>query len=143
MPATPHRTNSSPAPPHPPGPAQAAPGCALDLAAGRVAYDRCLPVEGVGSGFWLLWSLLPSPGGAPLVRWGMNSSAPGYVAMAYPPDPEPDTGGRRRQQARSGRGGAWAPRHGRRGDPGGGVSGGSGGAARPCRVRRPPAPQAS
>lgn len=74
-------------------PPQAGSGCALDLVAGRVEFERCLPVEGVGSGFWLLWTVLPSAGGAALVRWGMNSSASGYVAFAYPPDPEPETGG--------------------------------------------------
>lgn len=65
----------------------------LELGAGPVEYDRCLLIDGIGSGFWLLWSLLPSSGGATVVRWGMNSSASGYVALAYPPDPEPDTGG--------------------------------------------------
>ncbi|KAI7840047.1 hypothetical protein COHA_006253 [Chlorella ohadii] len=72
--------------------AQAVPGCVLELGAGPVEYDRCLLIDGIGSGFWLLWSVLPSSGGATTVRWGMNSSASGYVAFAYPPDPEPDTG---------------------------------------------------
>lgn len=72
--------------------ARAVSGCVLELGAGPVEYDRCLLIDGIGSGFWLLWSLLPSSGGATVVRWGMNSSASGYVALAYPPDPEPDTG---------------------------------------------------
>ncbi len=71
---------------------QAVPGCVLELGAGPVEYDRCLLIDGIGSGFWLLWSVLPSSGGATTVRWGMNSSASGYVAFAYPPDPEPGTG---------------------------------------------------
>jgi hypothetical protein len=72
--------------------AHAAPGCTLELGAGPVDYDHCLPIDGIGSGFWLLWSVLPSSGSTTVVRWGMNSSASGYVAFAYPPLPEPDTG---------------------------------------------------
>ncbi|PRW44294.1 cytochrome b561 and DOMON domain-containing protein [Chlorella sorokiniana] len=73
-------------------PPLAAPGCTLELGAGPVDYDHCLPIDGIGSGFWLLWSVLPSSGSTTVVRWGMNSSASGYVAFAYPPLPEPDTG---------------------------------------------------
>lgn len=84
-------------------PPQAVPGCTLELGAGPIEYDHCLPIDGIGSGFWLLWSMLPSSNGANLVRWGMNSSASGYVAFAYPPDPEPDTGGCWGQVAGNGR----------------------------------------
>lgn len=81
--------------------AQGTSGCSLELSTGSVAFDYCVPAQGVGSDFYLFWTVLPSPTNATqpagttdgmLIRWGMNTSSKGYVSLGFPPFPEPDSG---------------------------------------------------
>ena len=56
-------------------------GCSLQLSGSTRSFDRCLPLDHLGSNANLMWTV---SGDGQQISWGLNTTTDGYVGVGFP-----------------------------------------------------------